>query len=115
MSRSSQAALNARKKPTTLDLRPHSAAVTLLGSSSRNLDLDFWAKVILSENLHLRMGIEEMRERIIARIEEAIMSGDQPPESAFKALGVPSFSDLVKANAAEFAASVVARVRAESR
>lgn len=110
MSKSSLAAAQAARKPTRLDLTPQSAAVTLLGSSSRNLDLDFWAQVLLSENRHLKIGVDEMRERMIGRIEEAILNGEQPDTSACKKLGVPSFADLVRANASEFCSNVVLKV-----
>jgi hypothetical protein len=85
----------------------NTASVTLLKSSSQNLDLGFWAKVILAENRDLRMGIEEMRERIIGRIEETILSGGQPDHSECERLGVPTFVDLVEANQEEFCAEVV--------
>lgn len=88
------------------------ASVTLLRSSKNNLDLDFWAKVILAENSHLRMSIEEMRERIIGRIEETILNGDQPDLVDCERLGVPTFVDLVQANPDEFCAEVVRKVSA---
>jgi len=109
MAKSSQAKAMANR-PARLDLSPESAAVTLLGSSSRNLDLDFWAQVILSENRHIRMGIEEMRERMIDRIEKAILNGEEPATSACKKLGVPTFADLVRANADDFCSNVLKKI-----
>jgi len=91
-----------------------SGVVTQLKASTRNLDLDFWAKVILMENRDIHMSLEEMRERLIARIEYTILNGGQPDQSACENLGVPTFAQLVRANANEFCAAVVRIVNRSS-
>ncbi len=107
-----KAARSTVKATIRINQKPKSAeVVNLLKSSSQTLELDFWARVLLLENRHLRMSVEEMRERIIARIEYVILNGGEADQSAAANLGVPTFAELVRANADEFCSKVVRKVQ----
>ena len=53
--------------------------------------------------------VSEVRARVIARVEDALMNGETPDVSACERLGVPTFAELVRANPTAFPNHLVRR------